>query len=326
MIGALVCASGLLFNSCQTAPSTKVELKNEIDSISYSFGASIGENIGKTLQEIGVLTDTAMIEMQYASKMAGEQDADKKKELEKELRHKIDSTKKANDYNMLNFLQGFKEAVNSAESKNSYNVGIAFGNQVAQQMIPGMKAQFVPEGSKDEVNKNAILAALSASIQKQPLKFPHAASYIMIKDQEKQREMMEKRQQDAEKHKAEEAKFFEENKAKEGIVALESGLQYKVIEQGNGAKPKVTDQVVCHYEGQLLDGTVFDSSYERGEPATFPLQGVIRGWTEILQLMPVGSTWEVYIPYEKAYGENGSGASVPGFSTLKFKIELISIK
>lgn len=323
--GALVCATGLLFNSCQSAPSTKVELTNEIDSISYSFGASIGENISRTLDQLGVTVDTSRIAMEYASKIAREDDQSKKQELEKELKHKIDSITKVNDYNTLNFIKGFKDGVNATESSNSYNVGLSFGNQVTQQMLPAMKAQFVKEGSQDEINKKAILAALWSSLQKQPLMFPHASSYIMMKDQDRQREQMEENNRKVEERKAEGAKFLEKNKEQEGVVALDNGLQYKVIKEGNGNKPQITDQVVCHYEGQLLDGTVFDSSYERGEPATFPLQGVIKGWTEILQQMPAGSTWEVYIPSDLAYGDNGN-PSIPGGSTLKFKIELLSIQ
>lgn len=326
LIAGAACAVAVLFSSCESAPSTKVELKNEVDSISYSFGASMGENIEETLKQIGVVSDTLMISMQYSSKIANEQDADKKKSLEKELRHKIDSTKKANDYNTLNFLQGFKEALNASESKNSYNVGVSFGSQVAQQVVPNIKAQFIEEGSNLEVNKKAIIAALSASIQKQNLLFPHASSYIMMKSQEKQQEEMNRRKLDGDKNKAEGEKFLEENKTKEGVVALESGVQYKILKEGNGAKPKASDTVVCHYEGSLLDGTVFDSSLERGEPASFPLQGVIAGWTEVLQLMPVGSKWEVYIPYDKAYGPNGSGQAIPPFAALKFQIELLEIK
>lgn len=323
---AVVGAIGVSFSSCESAPSTKVELKNEIDSISYSFGASIGENIEETLKQVGVLTDTMMVTMEYSSLMSAEQDEAKKTELGKTLRHKIDSIKKANDYNTLNFLQGFKDAVNASESKNSYNVGISFGSQVAQQMIPNIKTQFVTEGSNDQVNKAAILAAISASMQKENLAFPQASSYIMVKSQEKQREEVEKRKLEGEKAKTEGEKFLEENKAKDGVVALESGVQYKILSAGNGAKPKISDEVVCHYEGQLLDGTVFDSSIQRGQPASFPLQGVIAGWTEVLQLMPVGSKWEVYIPYDKAYGEYGSAPKIPPFSTLKFQIELLEIK
>ena len=119
-------------------------------------------------------------------------------------------------------------------------------------------------------------------------------------------------------------KFLSENSAKEGVVTLESGLQYKIIEQGNGNTPTLEDEVEVHYHGTLIDGTVFDSSVDRGETISFPVTGVIAGWTEALQLMPVGSKWQLYIPYALAYGERGSGPIGP-YSTLIFDVELIAI-
>jgi FKBP-type peptidyl-prolyl cis-trans isomerase len=119
--------------------------------------------------------------------------------------------------------------------------------------------------------------------------------------------------------------FLAENATKEGVVALESGLQYKVEKMGEGDKPALEDRVKVHYTGKLLNGEVFDSSMERGEPAVFGLRGVIKGWTEILQLMPVGSKWTVYIPSDLAYGERGGGDKIPGNSTLIFDIELLEI-
>ncbi|RLD63783.1 MAG: FKBP-type peptidyl-prolyl cis-trans isomerase [Bacteroidetes bacterium] len=129
----------------------------------------------------------------------------------------------------------------------------------------------------------------------------------------------------AEKNKQAGIKFLEENKTKEGVVTTESGLQYKIIKKGTGAIPKATDKVTTNYKGTLIDGTVFDSSYDRGEPATFPVNGVIKGWTEALQLMPVGSKWELYIPSELAYGSRGAGQVIGPDATLVFEIELISI-
>lgn len=120
-------------------------------------------------------------------------------------------------------------------------------------------------------------------------------------------------------------KFLEENKKNEGVVALESGLQYKIITEGTGPKPKATDKVLCHYKGTLIDGTVFDSSYDRGEPISFPLNGVISGWTEALQLMGTGSKWILYIPSDMAYGERGAGGVIGPNETLIFEVELISI-
>ena len=120
-------------------------------------------------------------------------------------------------------------------------------------------------------------------------------------------------------------KYLEENAKKEGVVTLPSGLQYKVLREGNGRKPKATDQVKCHYEGMLVDGTLFDSSLQRGEPATFPLNGVIAGWTEGLQLMQEGAKYRFFIPYHLGYGERGAGAQILPFAALVFDVELIEV-
>ena len=119
--------------------------------------------------------------------------------------------------------------------------------------------------------------------------------------------------------------FLDANKKKEGVVTLPSGLQYKVIKAGTGAVPKATDTVKTHYRGTLISGTEFDSSYKRNEPAEFPVGGVIKGWTEALQLMKTGSKWQLYIPSELAYGENGAGADIPPNAVLTFDIELLEI-
>jgi FKBP-type peptidyl-prolyl cis-trans isomerase FklB len=122
------------------------------------------------------------------------------------------------------------------------------------------------------------------------------------------------------------AAFLAANKTKDGVVTLPSGLQYKILVEGTGPKPATTDTVVCNYRGTLINGTEFDSSYKRGQPATFPVGGVIKGWTEALQLMPVGSKWQLFIPSELAYGERARSAEITPNSTLIFEVELVSIK
>ena len=126
--------------------------------------------------------------------------------------------------------------------------------------------------------------------------------------------------------KAEGEQFLAENAKKEGVVTLPSGLQYKVLKSGNGATPKASDSVECHYEGRLISGTVFDSSYQRGETATFGVTQVIAGWVEALQLMKEGDKWQLYIPYNLAYGERGAGAQIPPYATLIFDVELVKVK
>lgn len=121
------------------------------------------------------------------------------------------------------------------------------------------------------------------------------------------------------------AAFLAANGERKEVKTLASGLQYEIMKEGNGDKPKATDKVVCHYHGTLIDGTVFDSSVRRGEPATFPVNGVIQGWVEALQLMPVGSKWKLYIPYNLGYGARGAGESIPPYATLIFEVELLSI-
>ncbi len=125
--------------------------------------------------------------------------------------------------------------------------------------------------------------------------------------------------------KEEGAAYLAENAKKDGVTVLESGLQYEVITAGTGNKPAATDNVTVHYKGTLIDGTVFDSSIERGQPATFPVNGVIPGWVEGLQLMTEGSKWKLHIPFNLAYGEQGAGGSIPPFATLVFEVELIKI-
>lgn len=120
-------------------------------------------------------------------------------------------------------------------------------------------------------------------------------------------------------------KFLEENKKQEGVITLPSGLQYKILKNGNGPKPKASDTVKCHYEGRLINGAIFDSSIRRGEPAEFPVSGVIVGWVEALQLMNTGSKWQLYIPSELAYGSHGAGQSIGPNETLIFDVELLDI-
>lgn len=325
IIASAITAMSFALSSCETTPSTKVTLANEVDSISYSFGASVGENIEGALYQMGILSDTNTVIREYSSKIEMEGDKQKKDELEKTLRHKVDSIKKANDLGIIQFLQGFEKAANSRPSQASYNFGYSVGTQVNKQ-AEMMFEQFYGKDSDKAANPKALVAALSAGIQKKPFVMTGASGYLMMKSQEMQQKEMQKREALAEENAKKGAEFLAENAKKEGVVTLESGVQYKVLVEGDGAKPKDTDRVKCHYEGSLIDGTVFDSSFKRGEPATFGVRGVIAGWTEVLQLMPVGSKWEVYIPYDKAYGEYGSGEQIGPKETLIFQIELLGIE
>lgn len=163
-----------------------------------------------------------------------------------------------------------------------------------------------------------------------------AGAELKVSDQEAQtlvQEFFRKQEEKAnaemaekgKKAKAEGEQYLADNAMKEGVVTLPSGLQYKVLSEGNGKKPKATDKVKCHYEGFLVDGTVFDSSIRRGEPAVFPLNQVIAGWTEGLQLMQEGAKYRFFIPYHLGYGEHGAGASIPPYAALVFDVELIEV-
>ena len=173
----------------------------------------------------------------------------------------------------------------------------------------------------DEVNTDLFAAAVKAVSEgkEQQITSENAQDYILRYQQEKQ----ESSNMEA---KAVGEKFLRENAKRPEVKTTDSGLQYEVLQEGTGDKPTAEDEVVVHYHGTLIDGTVFDSSYDRGEPAQFQLNRVIKGWTEVLQLMPEGSKWRVYIPENLAYGSRGAGAVIEPFSTLIFDIELLEVK
>src|SRR5207302_2469157 len=141
-----------------------------------------------------------------------------------------------------------------------------------------------------------------------------------------EKDMQQKQTETAQKNGAEAEKFLAANKTKEGVKATESGLQYKALKEGGGAQPKSSDTVTVNYRGTLIDGTEFDSSYKRGQPATFPVSGVIKGWTEALQMMKVGSKYQLFIPAKLAYGERAIGPDIGPNSTLIFEVELLDVK
>lgn len=192
--------------------------------------------------------------------------------------------------------------------KLSYALGMAIGHN--------LKGMGVKNLNQDDFGKamNDVLTNQTTSLT----------------DQEAQKivgDFLQKQQEEATREIREEGeRFLAENAKKEGVVVLPSGLQYTVLTEGTGAQPKVTDRVKCHYEGTLTNGQVFDSSYRRGEPAVFPLNGVIAGWTEGVQLMKEGAKYRFFIPYNLAYGERGAGQAIPPYAALVFDVELISIE
>lgn len=189
----------------------------------------------------------------------------------------------------------------------SYGLGVSIAKNLKDQGITELNATALAKGLEDAVEGSDLKlqeAEIGAMLN----------TYMQKKAEEKSKVVIEAGQ-----------KFLAENAKRPEVTTLPSGLQYEIITAGTGAIPTAADQVTTHYTGRLVDGTVFDSSVERGQPATFPVGGVIKGWTEALQLMPEGSKWKLYIPYDLAYGERGAGAQIGPYSTLIFDIELITI-
>ena len=193
------------------------------------------------------------------------------------------------------------------KEKFSYALGMNWGTNLRKQSV--------------EVDPSILAQGLRAAL---------AGGKTLLTPEEAQAAITEKRQEQmqavAEANKKEGDAFLAVNKSKEGVVALPSGLQYKIMTAGTGPKPTASDSVVCNYRGTLINGTEFDSSYKRGQPATFPVTGVIKGWTEALQLMPVGSKWQLFVPSGLAYGEPGRAGSIGPNTTLIFEVELMSIQ
>lgn len=200
-------------------------------------------------------------------------------------------------------------------NKLSYALGLGIGRQLAQMGAVDLNVDDFAEAVRDVLSANTLKMS------------NHEAQKIVTEYFSRQEEKLKAEQEEKGKvAKIEGEQFLSANAKKEGVVTLPSGLQYKVIKEGSGKKPKATDSVKCHYEGFLTDGTLFDSSLQRGEPATFGLQQVIAGWTEGLQLMSEGSKYRLFIPYRLGYGASGAGQSIPPYSALIFDIELLEVK
>ena len=200
------------------------------------------------------------------------------------------------------------------KDKVSYALGMNLGNNLHRDSI--------------DIDTAILLRALKDALAggKTLLTDAEARAALMQLQTQVRNKQMEKMKVAGEENKKEGDAFLAANKAKEGVITLPSGLEYKVLTQGTGPKPTATDSVVCNYRGTLINGTEFDSSYKRGQPATFPVTGVIKGWTEALQLMPVGSKWQLFLPAELAYGERGPSPEIGPNSTLVFEVELLSIQ
>jgi FKBP-type peptidyl-prolyl cis-trans isomerase FklB len=198
--------------------------------------------------------------------------------------------------------------------KFSYALGMNLGTNLHKQSVP-VDPSILARGLKDGLTGGKTL-----------LTPEEASAALKAESDELHKQQQEKQQVAGEANKKEGDAFLAANKAKEGVVALPSGLQYKILTPGTGPKPTAGDTVVCNYRGTLIDGKEFDSSYKRGQPATFPVGGVIKGWVEALQLMPVGSKWQLFVPSDLAYADHGAGPDIGPYATLIFEVELLSIQ
>jgi FKBP-type peptidyl-prolyl cis-trans isomerase FklB len=287
LFSMLVFVAVTLFSCNAQAP--KANLKNAIDSVSYAQG---------------VLFSSQQIEQIFAQ-------------------FNLDSVNKAD------FAKGFQEGfgIDPKDKKlNAYTIGKMMGHQMGTQFVPYFNHQlFGKDTTQTMSRKNFLSAYLSVLLGADStllIKKTEAEAYSRPTVERIKNETLEKLYSNEKKTNLD---FLEQNKAKDSIITLPSGLQYKIITEGKGPKPVSTDMVKVDYRGTTIDGKVFDSSYENGAPATFRADQVIKGWTEGLQLMPTGSKFVLYIPYNLAYGEQGAGDKIPPFSTLVFEIELHEI-
>ncbi len=327
-----IVAAGVMFVSCTGASAPKTSLKNVEDSVSYAYGVNLAEQgLKQFLEQSGVIASSSAIQYQYQSKISAETDSVKKEALIKEQKKKIDSLNNANAPKLNEFIRGLKQALNNSKDKAPYYQGLSVGMQLSEHMMPQFKSAVFGEDSTKDINKEQMLAGLIGILKNSALAIPATDADGII-----QRELDATRQKHEQKVEAElrvqykdsiaagEA-FLAENAKRSEVVTLPSGLQYEILKKGNGPVPTDNDRVKVHYRGTLLNGTEFDSSYKRKEPAVFGINNVIKGWTEALKLMPVGSKWKLYIPYELAYGSKQQGDITP-FSTLLFEVELLGIE
>lgn len=285
VIAAFVAVAAAAFAACGNS-TPKANLKNDVDTMSYAIGLAQTQGLREYL--VGRMgMDTAYIDQ---------------------------------------FIKGLNDGVNVGDDKKkaAYYAGVQIGQQISTQMIPGINHEIFGEDSTKTISlKNFMAGFVTGATNGKGLMTPENAQMIFQTKMQQIKAKVAEEQYGANKKAGE--KFLADNAKKPGVKTLPSGVQYKVIKEGTGAIPADTSLIKVNYEGRLVNDTVFDSSYKRGTPATMRANQVIKGWTEVLTKMPVGSVWEVYIPQELAYGEREMGQIKP-FSTLVFKIELLSIE
>lgn len=323
---------GLMVASCNTTSTPKASLKNSVDSVSYAYGVNLADQGGlvQFLEQSGVIQSTSNIEYDYQMRIAAA-DSTQKAALQKEMNARIDSLNKVNGPKLNEFIKGLQEAMKGGKEKSAYIQGLSIGSQISEQMLPQFNQMLFGTDSTKEINKDQLLAGLISSLKNKELAIAKTdAGAIVNSEVEKAQAAAQAKQEEDLKVQYKDSiaagdAFLAENAKREGVVTLPSGLQYEILRKGNGPIPADTNTVRVHYHGTLINGTVFDSSVERKEPATFGVTQVIPGWTEALKLMPVGSKWRLFVPYNLAYGAQDRGTIKP-FSNLIFDVELLGIE
>lgn len=329
---SVLAVCGIFLASCNTSTTPKASLNNSVDSLSYAYGVSIADQGGliQYLEQTGIIESTSNIEYDYQMRIAAA-DSTQKEALQKEMNAKMDSLNKVNGPKLDQFIKGLKEAMDSKDDKSAYVQGYGIGQQISKQMLPQINAGAFAGDTTQKINEDNLLSALIATIKNQELAITKTDAQALVQQKEEaaREEMMRKQDEELKvQYKdtiASGDAYLAENAKREGVTTLPSGLQYEVLRAGNGPIPTDTNRVRVHYHGTLVDGTVFDSSVDRKEPETFGVTEVIAGWTEALKLMPVGSKWRLYVPYNLAYGSQDRGTIKP-FSNLIFDVELLGIE
>ncbi len=286
IVAALAIAVASFVASCGNSGSNKPNLKNDVDTLSYAIGLAQTQGLKQYLVQMDV--DTTYMDA---------------------------------------FIKGLREGANAGDDKKkaAYYMGIQIGQQISNRMVKGINHELFGEDSTKTISMKNFLAGFIQGVkEKKGLMTVEQASQVA------QMKMMAIKSKHMEEEygplKKKGEAWMAANAKKAGVKTLPSGVQYKVIKEGNGAMPKDTSLVTVNYEGRLIDGTVFDSSIQRGEPAAFPLNAVIAGWTEGLQLMKEGGKTRFFIPYNLAYGEAGAAGAIPPYAALIFDVELLEVK
>ena len=322
--------------SCNRSAVPRTNLRTTTDTISYAWGVATAEpGLVSQLEHLGILQSATNLEWSFQIRMS-DADSIQMIALEREKRTALDSLHRANSRTINEFVRGIQRVID-LDATSPYAIGISFGVHLAQQ-LPHLNEALFGEDARESINTSQVLAGFVSALNNRGLVFDQMEANQIFQSAmerahaEQQARHEEELREQFETQIAEGAAFLAANASREGVRTLPSGLQYEIIRQGTGEKPGLHDRVRVHYHGTLIDGTVFDSSMDRQREApgadmsiTFGVTQVIDGWTEALQLMPVGSKWKLFIPYDLGYGGQDRGIIRP-FSVLVFEVELLGIE